>query len=55
MLSGDPEAYAYLPASVSTFAEGREMCRALEAAGLTNVEERRLTGGVASLYQGRRA
>ena len=55
LLSGDPEAYAYLPASVSTFAEGREMCRALEAAGLTNVEERRLTGGVASLYQGRRA
>ena len=54
-VSGDPEAYTYLPASVSTFAEGREMCRALETAGLTNVEVRRLTGGVASLYQGRRS
>ena len=51
-LSGDPEAYTYLPASVSAFAEGSELCRALEAAGLMNVEVRRLTGGVASLYQG---
>ena len=54
-VSGDREAYSYLPASVSTFAEGREMCRALETAGLTDVEAQRLTGGVASLYQGRRA
>jgi demethylmenaquinone methyltransferase/2-methoxy-6-polyprenyl-1,4-benzoquinol methylase len=54
-LSGDPEAYTYLPASVRTFAEGSGMCRALEAAGLTNIEMVRLTGGVASLYQGRRA
>jgi demethylmenaquinone methyltransferase/2-methoxy-6-polyprenyl-1,4-benzoquinol methylase len=53
-LSGEPEAYTYLPASVSTFAEGGEMCRALETAGLTEVEALRLTGGVASLYQGRR-
>ena len=52
VLSGDPEAYSYLPASVSAFAEGSELCRALEAAGLMNVEARRLTGGVASLYQG---
>jgi len=54
-VSGDPEAYTYLPASVSTFAEGREMCQALEAAGLSDVEALRLTGGVASLYQGRRS
>jgi demethylmenaquinone methyltransferase/2-methoxy-6-polyprenyl-1,4-benzoquinol methylase len=54
LVSGDAEAYTYLPASVSTFAEGSELCRALEAAGLTNVEARRLTGGVASLYQGTR-
>ena len=55
MVSGDPEAYAYLPASVSTFAEGNEMCLAIGAAGFDNVEVVRLTGGVASLYQGRRA
>ena len=54
MLSGDPEAYDYLPASVSAFAEGREMCRALEGAGFVEVEAQRLTGGVATLYQGRR-
>ena len=54
-VSGDPEAYSYLPESVSTFAEGGEMCRALEAAGLSDVEALRLTGGVASLYQGRRS
>jgi len=55
LVSGDPEAYTYLPASVSTFAEGEDMCRAVETAGFQNVEALRLTGGVASLYQGRRA
>ena len=54
VVSGDPEAYQYLPDSVSTFAEGRELCRGLEAAGLVDVGARPLTGGVASLYQGRR-
>jgi len=54
-VSGDPEAYSYLPASVSTFADGGEMCRAMEAAGLSDVRALRLTGGVASLYQGRRS
>lgn len=54
LISGDSEAYSYLPASVGSFAEGRELCRAIEAAGLGNVEVRRLTGGVASLYKGTR-
>jgi demethylmenaquinone methyltransferase/2-methoxy-6-polyprenyl-1,4-benzoquinol methylase len=53
-VSGDPEAYSYLPASVNSFPEGGKMCRALEQAGLENVEVQRLTGGVASLYQGKR-
>ncbi len=53
-LSGDAEAYDYLPASVSTFPEGPAMCRGLESAGLTSVTVRPLTGGVASLYQGTR-
>jgi demethylmenaquinone methyltransferase/2-methoxy-6-polyprenyl-1,4-benzoquinol methylase len=55
LVSGDPEAYTYLPASVSTFVEGSEMCRALEGTGFADVESLRLTGGVASLYQGRRS
>ncbi|MGD9253402.1 MAG: ubiquinone/menaquinone biosynthesis methyltransferase [Holophagae bacterium] len=54
LISGDSEAYSYLPASVGTFAEGRELCRILAATGLRDVEERRLTGGVATLYKGTR-
>ena len=54
-LSGDAEAYAYLPASVRTFPEGREMCERLRGAGLDEVSVRTLTGGVASIYEGRRA
>ncbi len=52
LLSGDAEAYSYLPASVSTFPDGVVMCRKLEAAGLGQVCVRPLTGGVASLYEG---
>ena len=53
-LSGDAEAYDYLPASVSTFPEGKAMCRELEEAGFVDVTVRPLTGGVASLYEGTR-
>jgi demethylmenaquinone methyltransferase/2-methoxy-6-polyprenyl-1,4-benzoquinol methylase len=52
MLSGDSEAYSYLPASVSTFPDGAEMCRSLTAAGLDQVRARALTGGVVTLYEG---
>jgi len=54
ILSGDAEAYSYLPASVSSFADGAEMCRRLSDAGLDQIMARRLTGGVASLYEGTR-
>jgi len=53
-LSGDAEAYDYLPESVSAFPEGRAMCRGLEDVGLVDVTVRPLTGGVASLYEGTR-
>jgi demethylmenaquinone methyltransferase/2-methoxy-6-polyprenyl-1,4-benzoquinol methylase len=53
-VSGDSEAYTYLPASVSSFPEGNEMCRSLENAGFEEIEVLRLTAGVASLYQGKR-
>lgn len=51
-ISGDPEAYAYLPDSVARFPSGEEMLRRLETAGLSRTSFRRLTGGVASLYEG---
>jgi demethylmenaquinone methyltransferase/2-methoxy-6-polyprenyl-1,4-benzoquinol methylase len=54
LLSGDPEAYTYLPMSVSSFAEGDALCRRLEDAGLERVTRRPLTGGVATLYEGLR-
>lgn len=54
-LSGDPEAYSYLPASVRSFAEGAVLCEALRRAGLDDVGARRLTSGVATLYEGTRS
>jgi len=53
-LSGDPEAYSYLPASVSTFPSLAAMTGMLEGLGLEEVSGRPLTGGVAALYGGRR-
>ena len=54
LLSGDDEAYSYLPASVDSFPDTGEMCRSLAEAGLIGVRAQRLTGGVATLYDGRR-
>jgi len=51
-LSGDPEAYRYLPASVGAFADAESMCRILSNLGLENVEADPLTGGVCTLYHG---
>ncbi|MCD4749652.1 MAG: ubiquinone/menaquinone biosynthesis methyltransferase [Thermoanaerobaculales bacterium] len=51
-ISGDPEAYRYLPDSVSTFPSGEDMCVLLTKLGLTTVRARALTGGVATLYEG---
>ena len=53
-VSGDPEAYRYLPESVETFVDSEAMCRILEGQGLTGIEARSLTGGVCTLYQGTR-
>jgi len=52
VVSGDSEAYSYLPASVSTFPDRAEMRRSLTAAGLDQVRAQSLTGGVVTLYEG---
>jgi demethylmenaquinone methyltransferase/2-methoxy-6-polyprenyl-1,4-benzoquinol methylase len=52
MISGDPEAYQYLPSSVGTFADADTMCRILIDLGLEHVEAEPLTGGVSTLYRG---
>jgi len=53
-ISGDREAYAYLPDSVSRFPAGEEMLGRLRLAGLKETSFRLLTSGVASLYEGSR-
>ncbi len=52
ILSGDPEAYRYLPASVESFPDTAAMCGILERHGLERVSGTRFSGGVATLYQG---
>lgn len=51
-ISGDPEAYQYLPSSVGSFADAETMCRILADLGLESVTATPLTGGVCTLYQG---
>lgn len=52
LVSGSPEAYRYLSASVREFISEDEVRALLLDAGLASVESRRLTGGVAGLYRG---
>lgn len=52
IISGDPEAYRYLPASVGAFADADTMCGILGGLGLEDVSAKPLTGGVCTLYQG---
>jgi demethylmenaquinone methyltransferase/2-methoxy-6-polyprenyl-1,4-benzoquinol methylase len=50
LLSGNGEAYAYLPASVMGFPEGEDFLAILMSAGFTRVCAERLTFGIASIY-----
>ena len=50
VISRDPSAYHYLYESVMRFPEGPEFCRRLEGVGFSNVEEVRLTFGIATIY-----
>jgi demethylmenaquinone methyltransferase/2-methoxy-6-polyprenyl-1,4-benzoquinol methylase len=51
-VSGDPTAYAYLPASVVRFPDPAAFSRSLEAAGFGDVTARRVTFGIVWLYRG---
>jgi demethylmenaquinone methyltransferase/2-methoxy-6-polyprenyl-1,4-benzoquinol methylase len=53
-ISGDPGAYAYLPASVARFATPAELGALMEAAGLGGVRWQPLTGGIAHVFVGER-
>jgi demethylmenaquinone methyltransferase/2-methoxy-6-polyprenyl-1,4-benzoquinol methylase len=50
LLSGNSEAYAYLPASVMAFPEGDEFLAILGSTGFREASAERLTFGIASVY-----
>jgi demethylmenaquinone methyltransferase/2-methoxy-6-polyprenyl-1,4-benzoquinol methylase len=54
LISGDPGAYAYLPASIERFPKPAEFAATLERAGFERVSHRPLTFGVAQLHRGER-
>jgi demethylmenaquinone methyltransferase/2-methoxy-6-polyprenyl-1,4-benzoquinol methylase len=54
LLSHDPGAYAYLPASVATFSDAGALGARVAAAGFALVSTRELSGGIAALTVARR-
>jgi demethylmenaquinone methyltransferase/2-methoxy-6-polyprenyl-1,4-benzoquinol methylase len=52
-LSGDSGAYRYLPDSIAVFPHGEAFLERMRAAGYTDVRQKRLTFGIASIYDGR--
>ena len=53
-LSGSPEAYRYLPASIRSFPDQAALARELDAAGFEAVGWTDLTGGIVALHTGRK-
>ena len=51
-VSGDPGAYSYLPESVMSFPDNERFLELMVRVGFTEVEQTRLTGGIASIYHG---
>jgi demethylmenaquinone methyltransferase/2-methoxy-6-polyprenyl-1,4-benzoquinol methylase len=52
-LAGDTEAYSYLPESVRTFPEPRELAARMDAAGFTGIGWLLLAGGIIAIHSGR--
>jgi demethylmenaquinone methyltransferase/2-methoxy-6-polyprenyl-1,4-benzoquinol methylase len=52
LVTGDPSAYAYLPASVAAFPRAGELAAIMAASGLTNVRYCRLGFGAVALHVG---
>jgi demethylmenaquinone methyltransferase/2-methoxy-6-polyprenyl-1,4-benzoquinol methylase len=53
-LAGDADAYSYLPESVRSFPEPRELAAKMDAAGLTGIRWLLLAGGIIAIHSGRR-
>lgn len=52
LISGDRSAYSYLPDSVYEFPEGNDFLDILKDRGFSNVNQKRLTAGIATIYSG---
>ena len=52
IISKDRMAYSYLPDSVSEFPYGGEFLEMMESAGFLRTGQRKLTGGIATVYTG---
>jgi len=52
IVSGNREAYSYLHDSVMQFPDNEQFIDLMNKAGLDNVRQTRLTGGIASIYTG---
>jgi len=55
LISGDSGAYTYLPESISVFPEDEHFLEYMQEAGFEELKATRLTFGIASMYEGRRA
>jgi demethylmenaquinone methyltransferase/2-methoxy-6-polyprenyl-1,4-benzoquinol methylase len=51
-LSGDPEAYAYLPESVRSFPDPHRLAAKMDAAGLDRIRYTVLAGGIIAIHSG---
>lgn len=54
IVSGVRHAYTYLPRSVASFPEGEEFVALLTAAGFSSLSMKRLSGGIATIYTGKK-
>ena len=52
LISGDAQAYRYLPASVTAFPGPQELARMMEEVGFRDVHFRAMTGGIVTLHVG---
>lgn len=53
-ISRDKTAYTYLPESVAAFPEGKDFLDYMERAGYRNLQQKRLTFGICSIYSGQK-
>jgi len=54
MISGSPDAYAYLPESIRKFPGAGQLAEEMRQAGFSSVEFERMTGGAVALHLGRK-